>query len=80
MFVNYTVGLAPDNKSWILVQLTVEESYCSVYTSYLNITSLKCPQGFVLYQVERGCHPLLQQASVWIGMGSDEEGLLTHMH
>ena len=85
--LNYTI-LAPENKSGILVQLTVEGSY-------RYITSLRCPQGFVLHQVQCGCHPLLQGASVqcdvntqsftrsgsvWIGMGSDEDGLFTHMH
>ena len=94
--LNYTI-LAPENMSSILVQLTVEGSYIfSDYIKYLNLTILKCPQGFILLQQFKcGCHPMLQQASVqcdintqsftrsgsvWIGLGSDEEGLLTHMH
>ena len=93
--LNYTI-LAPENISGILVQLTVEGSYFHASSiKYLNLITLKCPQGFVLQQFKCNCHPMLQQASVqcdintqrftrsgsvWIGMGSDEEGLLTHMH
>ena len=94
--LNYTI-LAPENMSSILVQLTIEGSYIfSGYIKYLNLTTLKCPQGFILLQQFKcGCHPMLQQASVqcdintqsftrsgsvWIGLRSDEEGLLTHMH
>ena len=91
--LNYTI-LAPENISGILAQLTVEGSYPK-FDKYLNLTTLKCPQGFVLRQLKCGCHPMLQlpsvecnintqsftrSGSVWIGMGSDEEGLLTHMH
>ena len=93
--LNYTI-LAPENTYEILVQLTVQGSYltCS-YMKYLNVTTLNCPLGFVLQQFECKCHPILQRASVqcdintqsftrsgsvWIGLGSDEEGLLTHMH
>ena len=87
--LNYTI-LTPENISGILVQLTVERGYLNM--KHLN---LKCPQGFILEQSQCKCHPMLQQASVqcdinsqrftrsgsvWIGMGSDEEGLLTHMH
>ena len=90
--LNYTI-LAPENISGILVQLSVEGAYLNM--KYLNLTTLKCPQGFVLRQSQCKCHPMLQRASVhcdintqrftrsgsvWIGMGSDEEGLLTHMY
>ena len=93
--LNYTI-LAPENISGILVELTVEGSHLfSGYIKYLNLTTLKCPQGFILQQFKCGCHPMLQRASVqcdintqrftrsgfvWIGLGSDEQGLLTHMH
>ena len=93
--LNYTI-LAPEMIPGILVQLTVEGSYTRSHsTRYLNLATLKCPQGFGPQQFECKCHPMLQQASVqcdsntqrftrsgsvWIGMGSDEEGLLTHMH
>ena len=93
--LNYTV-LAPENTSEILVQLTVEGSYLiSGYIKYLIVTTLNCPLGFVVQQFECKCHLMLKQASVqcdintqrftrsgsvWIGIGSDEEGLLTHMH
>ena len=93
--LNYTI-LVPENIPGILVQLTVEGSYLlSDYIKYLNLTTLKCPQGFILQQLKCVCHPMLQRASVqcnittqrftrsgsvWIGLGSDEEGLLTHMH
>ena len=91
--LNYTI-LAPENTSEILVQLTVEGSYLD-YVKYLNLTTLNCPRGFILQQLKCVCHPMLQQASVqcnintqtftrsgsvWFGFGSDEEGLLTHMH
>lgn len=78
------------------MRLTVEGSYLKLnLTKYLNLTTLECPQGFVLQKFECKCHPLLQissvhcdintqrftrSGSVWIGMGSDEEGLLTHLH
>lgn len=78
------------------MRLTVEGSYLKLnLTKYLNLTTLECPQGFVLQKFECKCHPLLQKSSVhcdintqrftrsgsvWIGMGSDEEGLLTHLH
>ena len=62
--LNYTI-LAPENISGILVQLTVEGSYhFSGYTKYLNVTTLNCPQGFILQQFKCGCHPMLQRASV----------------
>ena len=93
--LNYTI-LAPENISGILMQLTVEGSHLfSGYIKYLNLTTLKGPQGFILHQFKCGCHPMLQRASVqcdintqnftrsgtvWIGLGSDEQGLLTHMH
>ena len=93
--LNYTI-LAPENISGIVVQLTVEGSYLySHYIKYLNLMTLECPQGFTLQQFKCECHRMLQQASVqcdintqrftrsgsvWIGLGSDEEGLLTHMH
>ena len=93
--LNYTV-LAPENISGILVQLTVEGCYIQFnLIRYLNVSTLKCPQGFVLQLSKCKCHPMLQRASVqcdtntqrftrsgsvWIGLGSDEEGLLTHMH
>ena len=93
--LNYTI-LAPENTSEILVELTVEGSYLvSDYIKYLNLTTLNCPKGFILQQLKCVCHPMLQRASVqcnintqtftrsgsvWIGLGSDEEGLLTHMH
>ena len=93
--LNYTI-LAPENISGILVQLTVEGSYLhSHYIKYLNLMTLECPQGFTLQQFKCECHRMLQRASVqcdintqrftrsgsvWIGMGSDDEGLLTHMH
>ena len=93
--LNYTI-LAPEDTSGILMQLTVEGSHLfSGYIKYLNLTTLKCPQGFILQQFKCECHPMLQQSSVqcdintqrftrsgsvWIGMGSDDEGLLTHMH
>ena len=92
--LNYTI-LAPENISGILVQLTVEGFSYLPNMKYLNLTTLKCPQGFMMQQFDCKCHPMLQHASVhcdintqsftrlgsvWIGMGSDEEGLLTHMH
>ena len=93
--LNYTI-LAPENISGILVQLTIEGSYRhSHYIKYLNLMTLECPQGFILQQFKCGCHRMLQQASVqcdintqrftrsgsvWIGMGSDEEGILAHMY
>ena len=93
--LNYTI-LAPENISGICVQLTVEGYYVNYGTiTNLNLTTLKCPLGFVLHQFQCECHPMLQQASVqcdinsqqfarsgsvWIGMGSNEEGLITHMH
>ena len=94
--LNYTI-LAPENISGILVQLRVEGSSYLPYMKrqYLNLTTLKCPQGFMIQRFQCQCHPMLQQASVqcdintqkftrsgsvWIGMGSDEEGLLTHMY
>ena len=93
--LNYTI-LAPENISGIIVQLTVEGSYyLHGYIKYLNLTTLNCPRGFILQQLKCGCHPMLQRASVqcdihtqsftrsgsvWIGLGSDEEGLLTHIH
>ena len=90
--LNYTI-VAPENIFGILVQLKVEGSHFNV--KYLNLTTLKCPLGFLIQKLKCRCHPMLQQASVqcdintqrftrsgsvWIGMGSDEEGLLTHMH
>ena len=93
--LNCTI-FAPENISGIPVQLTVEKSSINfVLIKYLSVNTLKCPQSFVLQQFKCECHPMLQQASVqcdintqtftrsgsvWIGMGSDEEGLLTHMH
>ena len=93
--LNYTI-LAPENISGIIVQMTVEGSYYHPgFIKYLNITTLNCPRGFILQQLKCVCHPMLQQASVqcdintqtftrsgsvWIGLGSDEEGLLTHMY
>ena len=93
--LNYTI-LAPENISGILVQLTVEGSYyLPGYIKCLNLTTLNCPEGFILQQLKCVCHPMLQRASVqcdintqrftrsgsvWIDLGSDEEGLLTHMH
>ena len=93
--LNYTI-LAPENTSEILVQLTVEGSYLVPgYIKYLNLTTLNCPKGFILQQLKCVCHPMLQRASVqcnintqsftrsgsvWIGLGSDEEGLLIHMY
>ena len=93
--LNYTI-LASENTSEILVQVTVEGSYLVPgYIKYLNLTTLNCPKGFILQQLKCVCHPMLQRASVqcdintqrftrsgsvWIGLGSDEEGLLTHMH
>ena len=91
--LNYTI-LAPENISGIFVQLTVEGSYLG-YVKYLNLTTLNCPRGFILQQLKCVCHPMLQRASVhcnintqtftrsgsvWFDFGSDEEGLLTHMH
>ena len=90
--LNYTI-LAPENISGIHVWLTVEGAYLN--RKYLNLTTLNCPQGFVLQQFQCKCHPMLQQASVqcdintqsftrsgsgWIGLGSAEEGLLIHMY
>ena len=93
--LNYTI-LAPENTSEILVRMTVEGSYLVPwFIKYLNLTTLNCPRGFILQQLKCGCHPMLQRASVqcninaqrftrsgsvWIGLGSDEEGLLTHIH
>ena len=93
--LNYTI-LAPEDVAGIFVRLTVEGSYLKLnLIKYLNLTTLECLQGFFLQQFECKCHPLLQKSSVhcdintqrftrsgsvWIGMGSDEEGLLTHMH
>ena len=93
--LSYTI-LAPENISGIFVQLTVEGSYYFPgYIKYLNITTLNCPRGFILQQLKCVCHPMLQQASVqcdistqtftrsgsvWIGIGSDEERLITHIH
>ena len=93
--LNYTI-LASENTSEILVRVTVEGSYLVPgYIKYLNLTTLNCPRGFILQQLKCVCHPMLQRASVqcdintqtftrsgsvWIGLGSDEEGLLTHMH
>ena len=93
--LNYII-LAPENISGIFVQLTVEGSYyLPGYIKYLNLTTLNCPKGFILQQLKCVCHPMLQRASVqcdistqtftrsgsvWIGIGSDEEGILTHMH
>ena len=78
------------------MQLTVEGSHLVPGDiKYLNLTTLKCRRGFILQQLKCVCHPMLQRASVkcdintqsftrsgsvWIGLGSDEEGLLTHMH
>ena len=91
--LNYTI-FAPENISGILVQLTIERSYIS-NMKYLNLTTLKCPQGFMIQQFQCECHPMLQWASVqcdintqsftrsgsvWIGRGSEEEGLISHMH
>ena len=93
--LNYTI-LAPENVSGIRVQLTVGGHYVNYGTiKNLNVTTLRCPLGFVLRGFKCECHQMLQTASVrcdintqrftrsgsvWIGMGSDEEGLLTHMH
>ena len=97
--LNYTI-LAPENVSGTLVQLTVKDSSdeqptVSLADKYVNLTTISCPQGFVLEQLKCRCHLMLQRASVqcdintqrftrsgsvWIGMGTDEEGLLTHMH
>ena len=93
--LNYTI-LAPENTSEIIVQLTVEGSYLVPgYIKYLNLTTLNCPKGFILQKLKCVCHPMLRRASVqcnintqsftrsgsvWIGFGSDEEGLLTHTH
>ena len=91
--LNYTV-LAPEGISGITVVITVEGSPV-IHPRRLVITTLYCPQGFVLQQSECGCHPMLQRVSVeceidtrtftrlgsvWIGMDSDNKGLLTHMH
>ena len=92
--LNYTI-MAPEDMAGILVQLRVEGSSL-IYGSikYLNLTTLKCPQGFILQHFKCKCHRMLKQASVqcdintqrftrsgsvWVGVGS-EEGLLTHMH
>ena len=93
--LNYTI-LAPENTSEILVQLTVEGSHLVPgFIKYLNLTTLNCPKGFILQQLKCVCHPMLHRASVqcdintqtftrsgsvWFGLGSDEEGLLIHMH
>ena len=62
--LNYTI-LAPENISEILVHLTVEGSFItSDMVKYLNITTLNCPQGFVLQQFKCECHPMLQRALV----------------
>ena len=62
--LNCTI-LAPENISGILVHLTVERSSKNfVLIRYLSVNTLKCPQGFVLHQVECGCHPLFQNVSV----------------
>ena len=91
--LNYTV-LAPEGISGILVLITVERYAAPDKPKRLNITTLKCPNGFILQQSECGCHPMLQRASIrceidtktftrsgtiWIGV-SEREGLLTHMH
>ena len=92
--LNYTV-LAPEGISEISVVITVEGSPVLDTARYLIITTLQCPQGFVLQQSQCGCHPMLQRvsveceidtrtftrlSSVWIGMDSENNGLLTHMH
>ena len=60
--LNYTI-LAPENISGIFVQLTVERSSYLPYMNmkYLNHTTLKCPQGFMIQQFQCQCHPMLQQ-------------------
>ena len=93
--LNYTV-LAPEGISGITVIITVEGSPMLLNSArHLIITTLYCPQGFVLQQSECGCHQMLQRVSVeceidtrtftrlgsvWIGMDSENNGLLTHMH
>ena len=93
--LNYTI-LAPENTSEILVRVSVEGSHLVPgFIKYLNLMTLNCPRGFVQQQLKCVCHPMLQRASVqcdintqtftrsgsvWIGLGSDEEGLLTHMY
>ena len=93
--LNYTV-LAPEGISGITVVITVERiPIIKDVPSRLIISTLECPQGFVLQQSECRCHPMLQQLSVecdidtrtftrlgtvWIGMDSENKGLLTHMH
>ena len=52
--LKYTI-LAPENVSGILVQLAVERSYINM--KYLNLTTLKCPQGFMIQQFQCRCHP-----------------------
>ena len=91
--LNYTI-LAPENTYEIVVRVSVEGSHLVPgFIKYLNLMTLNC--GFILQQLKCVCHPMLQRASVqcdintqrftrsgsvWIGMGSDEEGLLTHMY
>ena len=93
--LNYTV-LAPEGLSGITVIITVERNPIILdLPRHLIITTLHCPQGFVLQQSECGCHPMLRRVSVeceidtrtftrlgsvWIGMDSENKGLLTHMH
>ena len=62
--LNYTV-MAPEDMSGILVQLRAEGSSL-IYGSikYLNLTTLKCPQGFVLQHFKCKCHRMLEQASI----------------
>ena len=87
--------LAPEDISGITVMITVEGSHIIESVRRLIITTLYCPQGFVLQQSECGCHPMLRRVSVeceidtrtftrlgsvWIGMDSEKKGLLTHMH
>ena len=92
--LNYTV-LAPEGISGINVMITVEGIPRVSFPRHLNITTLQCPQGFVLQQSECGCHPMLRRVSVeceidtrtftrlgsvWISVDSENKGLLTHMH
>ena len=56
--LNYTI-LAPENISEIFVQLTVEGSYLLPgYIKYLNLTTLKCPQGLNVVAIECCNEPL----------------------
>ena len=62
--LNYTI-LAPENISGIRVQLTVEGYYVNFGTiKNLNVTTLRCPLGFVLRGYKCECHQILQTASV----------------